>query len=470
MYMQYKRWAKIFGKTYGYFEGPSPVIVTSDKEVLGEVFVKQFKSFHARKIFPVQVDPDQDEEVHMFFARGERWRRLRGIADPAFSTVKMRMMSPMINTQIDKFLVAMNEKCKNGEEFNIYDFLQRLTFDTIAKCGFGLNANSIQHHDDEYLQNCRGVIHDTTKRPVLFLFGLMFPTLHRLWISVYYFLGKLKYNPVIWLERQLQCVIQDRKASNERNTYDLLELFLNSEYDPDRTEMDQLSDCEHNVQVIARNRFLSSKELGSQCLLFLLSGYETTSTTLAYVMYEMAVNLHIQKQLQEEILKYFPKECDRVEYDNVMKMEYLDMVWCETLRKYPLASTVVARTCMRSAKVGDLNIEPGMIVQANIWDLHYDTETWGVNPNQFDPSRFSSENKSKRHPMAWMPFGSGPRTCAGLKLAQLEGKMAIVRLLRMFTVLPGDSIGDELKIVEGATIFPKDGVFIKLVHRESASN
>jgi len=26
-------------------------------------------------------------------------------------------------------------------------------------------------------------------------------------------------------------------------------------------------------------------------------------------------------------------------YNSISKMEYLDMVWCETLRKFPLAST-----------------------------------------------------------------------------------------------------------------------------------
>lgn len=50
MFEQYRKWAKQYGKTYGYFEGPSPVIVTSDKDILSEVFVKQFKSFHARKV------------------------------------------------------------------------------------------------------------------------------------------------------------------------------------------------------------------------------------------------------------------------------------------------------------------------------------------------------------------------------------------------------------------------------------
>lgn len=261
MFKQYRKWSKEYGKTYGYFEGPSPVIVTSDTAILSEVFVKQFQSFHARKIFPVQVDPDKDEEVHMFFARGERWRRLRSIANPAFNTGKMRLMSPMINKQIDKFLNVMEEKCLKEEDFNIYDLLQRLTFDTIAKCGFGLDADSVRNPDDEYLQNCRGVINDTTKRPVLFLFGFIFPTLHRLWILIYYWMGKLKFNPVIWLENKVQRVIQTRKTSKKRDTYDLLELFLNSEYDPERTEMEQLPDCENNVKCIAKHRYLSTQVL-----------------------------------------------------------------------------------------------------------------------------------------------------------------------------------------------------------------
>lgn len=42
---------------------------------------------------------------------------------------------------------------------------------------------------------------------------------------------------------------------------------------------------------------------------------------------------------------------------------------------------------MRTSKVGDYQIEPGMIVQANVWDLHYDKSVWGDDPTTFDPLR-----------------------------------------------------------------------------------
>lgn len=51
------------------------------------------------------------------------------------------------------------------------------------------------------------------------------------------------------------------------------------------------------------------------------------------------MNPDVQATLQEEIDKYCPDNETVVDYDNVMHMEYLEMVWNETLRKYPLAST-----------------------------------------------------------------------------------------------------------------------------------
>lgn len=49
------------------------------------------------------------------------------------------------------------------------------------------------------------------------------------------------------------------------------------------------------------------------------------------------------------------------------------------------------------------------------WCIHRDPQFF-PNPNKFDPERFSKENRHLIHPIAYMPFGLGPRNCIGKKL------------------------------------------------------
>ena len=49
--------------------------------------------------------------------------------------------------------------------------------------------------------------------------------------------------------------------------------------------------------------------------------------------------------------------------------------------------------------------------------------------------RFTPEEKAKRHPCAYIPFGSGPRSCIGMRLALLEVKMALIEIVSKFRIV-----------------------------------
>lgn len=53
-----------------------------------------------------------------------------------------------------------------------------------------------------------------------------------------------------------------------------------------------------------------------------------------------------------------------------------------------------------------------------------------INPNKYDPERFSPENKKHHHSMAYMPFGTGPRNCIGMRIGYLQTKLGLVHFLK----------------------------------------
>ena len=51
--------------------------------------------------------------------------------------------------------------------------------------------------------------------------------------------------------------------------------------------------------------------------------------------------------------------------------------------------------------------------------------------------RFTKEEKEKRGPYDWMPFGAGPRNCIGMRLAMMEMKVGLARVLMKYRFVTG---------------------------------
>lgn len=53
---------------------------------------------------------------------------------------------------------------------------------------------------------------------------------------------------------------------------------------------------------------LTDHEILSQALIFIVAGYETSSSSLGFLAYNLATHPHIQNTLQEEIDETFPEK------------------------------------------------------------------------------------------------------------------------------------------------------------------
>ena len=64
----------------------------------------------------------------------------------------------------------------------------------------------------------------------------------------------------------------------------------------------------------------------AQALTFLLAGYESSSSTLTFALYELALHPEIQQSLRAEILHEMSKHDGKLTYDGIQDVLYLDRI------------------------------------------------------------------------------------------------------------------------------------------------
>ncbi|CAF1056683.1 unnamed protein product [Adineta steineri] len=476
-YRQLENWTKQYGKIYGIYEGTHPVLVVSDPDFLQEVFIKQFSVFHVRMITMLE-----DIGHNLAFSNGSPWRRQRHVINPSFTAIKLKTMSPLINGAISDVMDKLLEHSNSGDEFNIYLYYKRLTMDIICRCAFGIDID-LQHNPNHiYLNKLEGLFdnHSVMKSPI-FKVTQLIPEikniLGRLYVvhnTVRKYINtkvlplisstkQLDESAYMWLQNRLHTIVEQRQET-PISRKDLLQLMLQvmtKEPIQDTTEDDSKT-----------NYRLSEDEVVGNTLIFMAAGYETTSTALAYATYVLAKYPDVLKKLQDEIdqlpidnddttddkkIKEYP------DYDTVTHLSYMDMFISEVLRMYPITNIAIQRCAMENTVVQGIDIEKGTSVYPDIYSIQYDRELWGPDdPYIFLPER----HKIKRHPMAFMAFGAGPRNCIGMRFALIEMKMLLTRLLREYTILPGEHLEKNFNIHEELLMVP-EAIWIKLLKRET---
>ena len=199
----------------------------------------------------------------------------------------------------------------------------------------------------------------------------------------------------------------------------------------------------------------------------MIAGYETTSTALSYATYILATHSEEQRKLQEHIDTHFHPENELAmpTYETVSNMDYLDMFIRETLRMFPIAPSIITLESTEDFHIKDIGAVPaGILITVDMYSLHYNADLWGpVDPHEFYPERFAT----KRHPMAWIPFGVGPRNCVGMRFSLVEMKMLLIRLLKTYTLVEcGDRTRQPFQNLEEILVIAPREVIVKLRRRD----
>ncbi|XP_038395276.1 cytochrome P450 3A12-like isoform X4 [Canis lupus baileyi] len=376
----------------------------------------------------------------------EEWKRIRTLLSPTFTSGKLKEMFPIIGQYGDVLVRNLRKEAEKDKAISLKDIFGAYSMDVITSTSFGVNIDSLNNPQDPFVENAKKLLKFDFPDPFL-LSIILFPFLTPLYemLNIWLFPKKI----TDFFTKSVKRMKESRLKDKQKHRVDFLQLMINSQ----------------NSKEMNTHKALSDLELVAQSIIFVVAGYETTSTSLCLLMYELATHPDVQQKLQKEIDATFPNKAAPT-YDTLVQMEYLDMVLNESLRLYPITGRLV-RVCKKDVEISGVFIPKGTVVMVPTFTLHQDPDIW-PEPEKFQPERFSKKNKDSINPYTYLPFGTGPRNCLGMRFAIMNMKLALIKVLQNFSFKPCKETQIPLKLSSQGLIRPEEPIILNVEPRDGS--
>lgn len=288
----------------GIFFFTNPVALALDLDFVKNILVRDFQYFHDRGTY--YNEKDDPISGHLFNIEGTKWTNLRKKLIPTFSSGKMKMMCPTIISVADRFRECI-EKCIVVEpEVEMKDLLARFTTDVIGTCAFGIDCNSLNDPDTEFRKMGKKVFEIPTGRILKFFFMATFKEFAR----KIHIKGTADDVSEFFFKVVRETIDYREKHSIQRN--DFMNLLMQLK---EKGELDDGSGEKVGT--------LSLNEVVAQAFVFFLGGFETSSTTMSYCLYELSLDQDIQQKARQCVIDAVAKH-GGLNYDALMAMDYIE--------------------------------------------------------------------------------------------------------------------------------------------------
>jgi cytochrome P450 len=198
------------------------------------------------------------------------------------------------------------------------------------------------------------------------------------------------------------------------------------------------TDLKNRTDIVARllrdqdadlGRPASDAEIHTEVLNFLLAGFDTSATALAWTIFMTARHPEVQARMAAEVDRVLGHRAPTTE--TIAELTLTTNVIQEAMRLYPPAWILNPRQAIESDQVDEYEIQQGATIVILPYILHRDPQYW-PEPELFDPDRFLPARSVGRAPQSYLPFGAGARVCAGLKFAMIELTIALAMILQRY--------------------------------------
>uniref|UniRef100_A0AAT9UTI8 Cytochrome P450 6PZ28 short isoform n=1 Tax=Maconellicoccus hirsutus TaxID=177089 RepID=A0AAT9UTI8_MACHI len=286
----------------GMFFGWKKQILIRDLDLIQNILVKDFCHFQNRNTRP--TSPSNILDKQLFLLQDEEWKNLRSKLTNTFTSGKMKIMFPLVRDCGMKLHKVMENL--TDEDIRIKEICARYGTDVIGSCAFGLEINSLENPDSIFRQMGKRAL----EVGFLDILRIVFPKLD--------FFTKLFRNKK-YLQDFFFNLVKDTVRHREDHNIvrgDFLDLLIELKHNTHK-------DFEGNSKLHVE---MTDELMTAQCFIFFIAGFETSSSTLNFMLMELAQNHHIQNKLRDEIITVLENNNNELTYEAMKQMKYMDMV------------------------------------------------------------------------------------------------------------------------------------------------
>ncbi|XP_045770963.1 cytochrome P450 6B5-like [Maniola jurtina] len=442
---------------FGSFYGTSPALIIQDPNLIKLVLSKEFYFCNGR-----ETSDYNDKEMFskmMFFANGDEWKVLRMNSSQLFSSAKLKKMFYLINDSSDTLERLLADEIKTGPDIEVKNLLSRYTMDCITTCAFGFNSETMKQdvHKNPFTTMAEKIFDRTVS-------GALKNYCRSMWPRLFYALGfkLLEDDAGTFFNNVITEVLRQRgEAKSSRNDFvDLILTWKTDKY----ISGDRLNNAATGGK--KKVRFEVNDDLiVAQCVLFFAAGFETTSTTLSFLLYELAKNKMVQEKMIAEVDEYFSKH-QSIEYECINTMPYTESCIEECLRLYPALGLLTREVMHDYSLPTGVRLKRGDRIHIPVYHIQRNPDHF-PEPEVYRPERFFGDEKKNIKPYTHMPFGEGPRICIGKRFAKMPMHAALLKIFKNYRVELAESMQHEISLNAKSLIMQSvGGIHIKFIQRQ----
>jgi len=350
----------------------------------------------------------------LVLSEGDRWRSNRRDLEPAFHPEKMPTYANRIITHTDHKL----DQWEDGEILRFDEEMKELTLNIITDVLFDIDPRSENW-------NLPAIFSDI--------------------IEYFSYIAQTYLYVPEW--------IPTRRNRSYRHAIDRLDTIVDELITRQKNQPDNYDSL---ITHLVSNGWEKS-EIRDEVVTLLLAGHETTALMLAYTGYLLGKN----PVIRDQVISVTHETEVQDPAKSLQQSNLLDRVLKESLRLYPPAYAIF-RQPTEDVILNGYEISAGTLLCLSQWVTHRDRRLY-EHPLEFRPNRWKSDSLSPAPAGMYFPFAAGPRRCIGERLAMIEGKIVLEKLLQNFT--PRAVSEKPLKVIPSLSTQPKSPIKIELKQR-----